>query len=131
MMNIVKDMQIAKASSDRTNLLMNLLSKRLSSRDDCKGQQYVLRITSDEFYQSVSFEPNVLVYPNTYKRNQSDKLPVLIHILNQHFNDFVIVCEDKIMVKPATFVDGTYSYTQWIFKNRRWHNLKSNKGISE
>lgn len=130
-MNIVKDMQIAKAASDRTNLLMNLLSKRLSSRDDCKGQEYVLKITSDKLYQSVSFEPNVLVYPNTYKRNQSDKSPVLVHILNHHFKNFVIVCDDKIMVKPATFVDGNYIYTQWIFKNRRWHSLKSNKEISE
>lgn len=130
-MSIVKDMQIAKAASDRTNLLMNLLSKRLSSRDDCKGQQYVLKITSCESCQSVSFEPNVLVYPNTYKRNQSDKLPVLIYILNRYFKDFVIRYEDKIIIKSATFVDGNYSYTQWIFKNRRWHDLKSNKEISE
>lgn len=130
-MSIVKDMQIAKAASDRTNLLMNILSRRLSSRDDCKCQQYILSITSDGIYQSISFEPNVLVYPNTYKRNKSDKLHVLMYVLNHYFEDFVIVYEDKIMVKPATFVDGTYIYTQWIYKNRRWHDIKSNKEISE
>lgn len=129
-MNIIKDMQIAAACRLRTNLLMYSISKRLANRAECRGQTYVLKITSEGSYQSVSFEPNIQVHPNIHKRDDCYKKPVIDHILNTYFSDFVIDTEDKIKVLPATFAEGKYIYTQWIFKNRRWYSLDSNKEIS-
>lgn len=93
-------------SAKQTEELLKHISSRLSGRDDCKKLNYKVVISE----QGIHMEPIVYVYPNRYKRKETDKIDIISFIHNQMSN-----------VKLDELVFGRYEYQLSIDgKNRRW-----------
>lgn len=88
-----------------TEDLLKCIAKRLSGRDDLRYCNYVVHITADN---SVTMNPLTYVYPNRYRRHQTDKLEVTEYVLST-------------FERGARFVEGTYKYQSSADnKKRRW-----------
>ena len=90
------------------------LSKRLSSRKDCRQVEYEVCISEDE----VVFKPQVEVFKNRYQRSECDKVPVqdivLSNLVNNYMSDWI----------KSYLVPGTYIYKLSFDKKRRqWIKL--------
>lgn len=90
------------------------LSKRLSSRKDCRQVEY--EVTIDE--NGVVFKPGVEVFKNRYQRSECDKVPVqdmvLSNLVNNYMSDWI----------KSYLVPGTYVYKLSFDKKRRqWIKL--------
>lgn len=90
------------------------LSKRLSSRKDCRQVEY--EVTIDE--HGVVFKPEVEVFKNRYQRSECDKVPVqdmvLSNLVNNYMTDWI----------RSYLVPGTYIYKLSFDKKRRqWIKL--------
>lgn len=96
-------------ASENTRRLLNLLSSHLSTRKGCSGTEYVLKISGD----TIEFSPNVYCFPDLHKRKQTDRMPILEHVLLQHMSDVLRSQYDTI------FVDGIYWYKLSVDRSRR------------
>lgn len=90
------------------------LSKRLSSRKDCRQVEYEVCINED----GVVFKPQVEVFKNRYQRSECDKVPVqdivLSNLVNNYMSDWI----------KSYLVPGTYVYKLSFDKKRRqWIKL--------
>ena len=90
------------------------LSKRLSSRKDCRQVEY--EVTIDE--NGVVFRPGVEVFKNRYQRSECDKVPVqdmvLSNLVNNYMTDWI----------RSYLVPGTYIYKlSFDRKRRQWIKL--------
>ena len=108
---------------ERTRLTKELLqhiSNHLSSRNECKGLEYVVTIGDDR----ILFEPfTIFVFPNRYTRCERDKSPVTYHVIQNHMPELEI-CKDssgQYVLDTSKLVKGRYKY-QISFNNkrRRW-----------
>lgn len=117
-----QDIKLNKPIASRTKSLMNFIALRLSGRDDCKGLNYVLTISDSSSFQHVSFEPDVVVYPDRYHKKDTDKTQVILQILNNHFSEYTTKTEDGcVFVNRDTFVCGKYEYvSSFNNKRRKW-----------
>lgn len=113
------------AQTQHTEDLCRALAHHLSTRKECRGEEYVLGIHDG----TVVFWPNIEVYPDRFTRRNGTKLPVVEHVLKLHFSGCGFN-KDKfgmITVDPTYFVDGTYRYRISVDKrSRKW--FRSRKG---
>ena len=97
--------------SKQTQELLLAISRRLAGRDDCKDVNYIIEID----HTGVKMSPTVYVYPNRYKKKESDKLDIVsyIHLSklpNSNLSDFVF---------------GKYIYeSSFDSKKRRWTRIQ-------
>lgn len=106
-----------------------MISAHLSTRSDCKDVNYHVTITEN----TISFEPDVKVFPNTHNRKPTDKMSILEHILRYHIDS--LVPEDKEEMRDSQgryyitrckitnckLFPGTYVYRSSIDgKRRKW-----------
>ena len=95
-----------------TRDLLHSVSSHLSSRVDCRGVTYQLTIQDNGL---ITFSPDVLVYPDRYRRKRGDKLPVLQHIILEHFDGlYVKTHSTSLRVNADALVTGTYEYQSSI-----------------
>ena len=98
-------------NSYQTEFLLKSIAQRLSGRDDCKKVQY--HVTID--HNGVTMVPNVKVYPNRYKRKESDLIDVVSFVHHYKMTN----------ARLSDFVFGTYEYQLSIDgKKRKWRRLQ-------
>lgn len=94
-----------KTNSKNTYQLLHQITKHLSSRPECKKEEFEVVIDSKN---KVMMSPRHEVFPSNKRRKKSDKQDVIVHILNEH-------------VDSIEFVPGRYVYKQsGKAVNRRW-----------
>ena len=92
---------------DDTLEFLNKISRRLSSREDCKRVEYEVTISKS----SISMNPLIFVFPDTHHRADIDKMSILT---------FVIQSYNKEQQRLSS---GTYKYEcadSLSKKRRRW-----------
>ena len=98
------------------------LARHLSTRKECRGEEYVLSIHEG----NIMFSPNVAVFPDRHTRKSGTKLPVLDHVLQVHFPEANFM-KDKfgsIRVTPESFVNGIFRYSPSVDKrSRKWFRV--------
>lgn len=108
--------------SRRTMKLCYVLARHLSTRKECRGEEYMLAIHDG----SVVFSPNVAVFPDRHTRKSGTQLPVLDHVLQAHFPE-ACMTKDKfgtIRVNPQSFVNGIFRYSPSVDKrSRKWFRV--------
>lgn len=105
--------------------LLKHISRRLSSRTELKGAIYTCVITDN---QEIRFDPNIIIFPSTNRRKNSDKIKVLEFVLNKYFSfthKFHKSVNGSIVIDNGRFVPGIYVYGTSINKKyRRWAKLE-------
>jgi len=95
----------------QTEYLLHKIAERLSGRDDCRETEY--EVTID--YSGVRMYPLIEIFPNRYKRQQSDKLDVVSFVHMNYMKG----------TQLSDFVFGTYRYEfSELSKKRRWVRLR-------
>lgn len=90
-----------------TEFLLKTIAERLAGREDCKKVTYTVTID----HGGVSMSPLIYVFPNRYKRKESDKLDIIAWVHQYQMPN----------AKLSDFVFGTYQYRQdGESKKRRW-----------
>ena len=82
----------------QTEFLLKAISTRLSSRDDCKGKPYTVKID----HNGVSMTPLVYVFPSRYKRKEGDQMDIVSFVHKYKMSSALL----------SDFVFGTYRYEQ-------------------
>lgn len=108
---------------DYTEAVLKAISDRLSSRDDCKGVEYVVDIRDDW----LTMIPTKNVYPDTHHRKDTDLEDIIYFILRTQFSDTVLAGVDvygRCKYVSNTLTPGLYQY-QLSFdqKRRRWTKI--------
>lgn len=110
-----------------TEDLLYGLSRRLSSRKDCKDYEYKVCIETNTAGQVVSLEPSILVYPDRYHRQGHDRLEALEYVMRNYVDDTVgikHISQNELLIFGNGFVDGIYLYKFSVDKKRRkWFKI--------
>lgn len=95
-----------------TETLLKGIVARLSGRDELKSVNYTITISSKN---KVTMTPIVYVYPNRYRRCESDKSDIVSFIL-----------ETQLANRGnRSFVPGQYTYqSSFDGKRRQWVRIK-------
>lgn len=97
-------------TSKQTEFLLKSISTRLSSREDCRKTTY--KVTID--HNGVSMSPLVYVFPNRYKRQESDKIDIVTYVHKYKMDGALL----------SGFVFGTYEYSSGdVSTKRKWRKL--------
>ena len=122
-----------------TENFLKQISHHLSGRAKYSNTQFEVIIQ----YDRVTCFPSVEVFPDTHKRQKSDKNCVLYHVLKYHFSDLILENDTldtslDCRIKPGYLVPGYYKYlfkyTSYGKRKRRsWTvveslNNENNKG---
>ena len=109
-----------------TKLTMDVLlniSHHLSTRSQCKQVNYEVIITSN----SISFRPQLNVFPNIHRRKSSDRQPIVEHILKYHYDSELLspdacrLSSSAYAILPNKLIPGKYVYRSSIDgKRRKW-----------
>ena len=83
-------------------MLLLCISRRLSGRLDCRGVNYIVKITED---QRVTMEPEVMIYKNRYSKKEG-KISVLDYARH-------------LIMGRVKYMPGTYIYCSSINKKQR------------
>lgn len=91
--------------SKDTMLLLLLISKKISSREDCKHENYTVTIKNG----SPFMYPKVMIYPNRCSRKRSDKVELVSYLMS------LLSVEGM----ELDLVDGTYIYDHSLYTVKR------------
>lgn len=123
-MNELSDAQL-------TEFLLKATASRLSGREDCKGVTYKVEI-SDEVPQHIKFTPSTYVYPDQHRRKDSDRTPIIQHMLEFYLDELIDISnspDGSIVIVPKSLVPGTYEYVPSIDKKKRkWFKTSTTGG---
>ena len=126
----------------QTKQLLQAISKRLSSRKNCKQLEYVVCIGMDtdiiehqkhlaeynDISDIIMFYPEREVFPDTHHRRSTDLIDVVSCIIMTKFKDTVFSYVDnlgKIHFHQGSVVPGVYKYVLSTTKKRRkWFKVK-------
>ena len=104
-----------------TSFLLRAMSRRLSSRNDCKQQVYWVTISTAG---EVEFRPYTYVFPDTHHRVSPAKLGIVEYVLTRPEFEHLHPRKDKdgrMFVDPSSVVPGDYVYDYvGNIKSRRW-----------
>ena len=109
--------------SKTTEHFLRLIAQHLSSRVDCKGIEYVVKMGDD-----VCMCPPKYVYTDRHHRSCADSKPVAEHVLRYHMPEIFIkksINNMEVLVDKDKIIPGTYKY-QMSFdkKKRRWIKIQ-------
>ena len=91
----------------QTEYLLKCISDRLSGRDDCRKVKYTVIID----HNGVRMDPLVYVYPNRYKRKETDLIDIVSFVHTYRMKSALL----------SNFVFGTYEYELSLDgKKRKW-----------
>jgi len=104
---------------------VNIISRRLSGRNDTQGCEYCINIIKVDGKSVIGMSPLFYIYPDRHRRSKMDKKTILdyaIHTLfesdgsevNYHWNNSV-----KVVMEDDCFVPGSYIYKKYENANRR------------
>ena len=104
-----------------TEDFLTTISKRLSSRSDCKNVMYVVRIENNK----VNMYPDVYVYRSKHNRRPEDRMSILCYVQNVvkglHVN---LDVDGGIVIDDVNLKDGEYIYqSSFDNKRRKWRRL--------
>ena len=126
----------------QTKQLLQAISKRLSSRKNCKQLEYVVCIGMDtdiiehqkhlaeysDISDIIMFYPEREVFPDTHHRRSTDLIDVVSCIIMTKFKDTVFSYVDnlgKIHFNEGSVIPGVYKYILSTTKKRRkWVRVK-------
>lgn len=118
--------------NETENFLLNL-SRRLSSRNDCKGVEYQVEILTNGAgtVTAIVVEPCVMGYPNKYERHEWDYQPLIYLItrnskLNTQMSQVKYDNNSMSIYLPnvQNLIPGKYKYIKSIYgKQRKWMKL--------
>lgn len=114
-----------KRNKNETEKYLDVISSRLSSRDDCKKYEYVVNISSSGRNSLVNMTPTVYVYRSRYNRRPEDRMCILCFIENViRGAPSVLDLDGNIVIEDVQLVDGTYRYSfSADKKKRRWERV--------
>lgn len=110
-----------------TKDMLHCISSHLSGRQDCKGVEYAVTIGHETFDDLVVLEPVKFVFPNRYRRCERDRIPVVSHVVKEHFPELYINTDSMYgtHIDTSKLVKGVYVYQSSIdSKRRRWVRVK-------
>ena len=131
-----------RKDAKQTKQLLQAISKRLSSRKNCRRIEYVvcIGVEADDIehqkslveYNDVSdiimFYPEREVFPDTHHRRSTDLIDIVSCIIMTKFKDTVFSYVDnlgKIHFNTGSVVPGVYKYILSATKKRRkWVRIK-------
>lgn len=129
--------------SKLTQQFLQCIAQHLSSRSECKGVTYRIAIGEYDtvlappcismFEDSLAknrvlFSPNVAVFPDRYRRKDTDKVSVVYHVASAHFDEMLLTYQEDgcTFIQADNLVRGVYEYQPSIDnKKRRWVRLES------
>ena len=112
-----------------TRDVLKAISDHLSSREDCKGIEYIIRIVlyNDE-WDYLEMGPPIRVFPDTHHRKESDKNIISYHVVTNHFCIKYANKNGTLLVEKDALVKGTYQYKKYTLTNRRrWELIERNE----
>lgn len=133
---------MAQPNGKLTASLLRAISKRLSSRKNCKQLEYIVCIgmTNDEVGQQkriqeygdvsdiILFFPEREVFPDTHHRRSTDLIDIVSCVIMTRFKDTIFSYVDnlgQIHFQKGSVVPGVYKYILSITKKRRkWVRVK-------
>lgn len=114
--------------SKLTSSILKCISYHLSSRQDCKGIEYVVIIRADEInnQDEIIISPYITVFPGIHDRKDCDRRSVAYHVILYHFPElFEDANQVSVHIKKNSLIYGTYIFKQYESTNRRkWIKLK-------
>lgn len=104
-----------------TEELLTTISKRLSSRSDCKNVMYVVRVRNN----IVTMFPDIYVYRGKHNRRPEDKMNILCYVQNVIKGvPTRMTVDGGIVIDDVNLQDGTYIYqSSFDNKRRKWTRL--------
>lgn len=129
--------------SKLTQQFLQCIAQHLSGRPDCKGVTYrivigvydsvlvppCISMFEEELAENrVLFSPNVMVFPDRYRRKETDKVNVVYHVAANHFDKMLLTYQEDgcTFIDTANLVKGVYEYQPSVDnKKRRWVRLES------
>lgn len=108
--------------ADRTLEMLLTISSHLSSRESCKGVEYTVKVSGDKL-QEVTFDPEIYVFPDRYRRKSLDRESIVSHVLLHHFPELIQrkSAKGEYYLKPMSLVSGTYVYRlSYDRRSRKW-----------
>lgn len=129
-------------NATRTEKFLRCISSHLSSRSECRGVSYqcvisetqerrrqldIRDILGDNSLPTVTFKPNIKVYPDAHRKKDNDKCPVVEHVLKKHFPEIFDTVDafGDIRIHKDYLVPGVYEYELSVSgKRRRWNRVK-------
>ena len=98
---------VDEPSGRQTEYLLKCISDRLSGRADCRKVRYTVIID----HNGVRMNPLVYVYPNRYRRKETDLIDIVSFVHSYRMKSALL----------SNFVFGTYEYELSIDgKKRKW-----------
>ena len=110
-----------------TKDILYSVSKHLSGRVDCRGVEYAVTIGHETFDDLVTLEPVKFVFPTRYRRCERDKVPVMSHVIKEHFPSLYNNTDGMYgtHIDTSKLVKGVYVYQSSVdSKRRRWVRVK-------
>lgn len=129
--------------SKLTQKFLQCIAQHLSGRADCKGTTYRIAIGvwdsvllppcismfEEELGENrVLFSPNVMVFPDRYRRKETDKVSVVYHVAAAHFDRMLLSYQEDgcTFIETSGLVKGVYEYQSSVDKKkRRWVRIES------
>ena len=97
-------------TSQQTEFLLKSIASRLSGREDCRKIPYTVKID----HNGVTMSPLVYVFPNRYKRQETDKMEIVAFVHQYMMSNALL----------SGFVFGTYQYELSVdSKRRKWRKI--------
>lgn len=131
-----------RVDSALTVSLLRAISKRLSSRKNCRQIEYVVCIGTrydavdhqkrlseyGDVSDIIMFFPEREVYPDTHHRRSTDLIDIVSCVIMTKFKDTIFAYVDnigQIHFNKDTLVPGVYKYMLSVTKKRRkWTRIK-------
>ena len=110
-----------------TKQVLKCIADHLSGRYDCRGIEYTVTIGTDVNTQFIAFEPTRFVFPNRYKRCETDKINIMFHVIREHFPQLYVDTDSMFgtYVDTSKLIKGVYVYQSSVDnKRRRWKRIK-------
>lgn len=105
-----------------TDHFVNMISRRLSGRQDTQGCEYRINIIKLGNKLVVDMAPLFYVYPSRHRRSDLDKKTILDYAMHKLFSDDINYKWNnsvQIVVEDDCFVPGCYAYVKYENANRR------------
>ena len=101
---------ISEPIGQQTEFLLKSIATRLAGREDCKKVKYIVIID----HNGVRMDPLIYVYPNRYKRKDSDKIDIVSFVHQYKMHGALL----------TDFVFGVYEYElAYEGKRRKWRKI--------
>lgn len=106
----------------RTELLLKSISKRLSSRNDCKRVEFIVDIGIHDS-ASILFDPDTYVFKDSHHRKDIDSYRIVDFILMKNMPEAICGRNNQgyLSVDTTMFSRGIFKYElAYNGKKRRW-----------